>query len=544
MAAAAGKMPVAELEFDGKAASVLPVPSQALADLASPQSALTGQVSFTSTIACVCGDAKAAITKTAAEAGVSLSPLSSATFSMSPENATASRQQDTCLPTLSNPQLSLQPFLSQVSTARTFSSLPSLDVDYSELDGDDMDLVLGRLPTFLLYGPFGSARARDSSDARNRALRKLNAVIRQHGLSEMSFNDYLRALRIFSALVRRKAKLKARERAARLCERREATERKNMWAGEAECGSPQALFCRQSTSIREGGDAEPGVQGCCQTRVSLDRGSTSSLLPPLSEVNCLDSSRLLLHTRLRSLSSLASVPQVRHTQMRSDNNAPLHTRRQSYEHPDCPPSPNPRNLPENNVSVEHVQLFHHLLRHAEAIYGLPLNVRSAPGTSIRSLTDRNIVIRRTGIDADGLLAAQFSSDAFRPAHYVAVDRRVRSIVVCVRGTANLLDCLSDLSATLEPFSVVAGEALSTNGVTRGEPARRADEFSDGNIEGFPTEEQLIRGHGHSGVLRSARQLFERIRPVVLQAVSDHPTYGILITGHSLGGAVGAVSVDN
>jgi pimeloyl-ACP methyl ester carboxylesterase len=168
------------------------------------------------------------------------------------------------------------------------------------------------------------------------------------------------------------------------------------------------------------------------------------------------------------------------------------------------------------------------LRHAESIYGLPLNVASAPGTSLTQISDHNIVICRTGIRSEDLLCTQFQSEAFLPAHYVAVDRQIRAIVVCIRGTANLLDSLTDLAATHDPFSIF----------TKSEPPRASPPEHGCSASIFTPG--LIRGHGHAGVLRSARNLFEKLRSTLLAAVEQHKTYDVLLVGHSLGAAVAAV----
>lgn len=447
-----------------------------------------------------------------------------------------------------------QPLLSKASTSRTFGSLASLEVDYDQLDGDDADLALGRLPALLLYGPFGAARAQEPGEARNRALRKLNAVIREHGLGELSFHDYVRALRIFCSLIRRKARAKTRKRASRLRERRELQQA----AGEAgETDGSQSFAPLQSGQTHSPGfEGEPErgrrnrVEGSRSAESSPPRARRSLEIDQSPSFASLSSnhratSAQFSRSRLAALTSLASKPMPARGNSHPESHEPhLNASRvHSVEHPDCPSCPNLRSQPENNISVEHLQLLHHMLRHAESIYGLPLNVRSAPGTSFLSVTDKNIVIQRTGIEADGLLAAQFTSDAFLPAYYVAVDKRVRAIVICVRGTANFLDSLTDVAATHDPFTVIAGEVFDK--AARDSKARNdvsTEEVCRTSVgENNAMEENVIHGHGHAGVLRSARQLFERIHPVVLKGVRDHPTYDILITGHSLGGAVSAVS---
>lgn len=86
----------------------------------------------------------------------------------------------------------------------------------------------------------------------------------------------------------------------------------------------------------------------------------------------------------------------------------------------------------------------------------------------------------------------------------------------------MVDSLTDVAATHDPLTIVASK-----------------QPPGGGTEGSPPP-VVIKGHGHAGVLRSARKLFANIRDVVLDAIEDLEGYDILMTGHSLGGAVGAV----
>lgn len=110
-------------------------------------------------------------------------------------------------------------------------------------------------------------------------------------------------------------------------------------------------------------------------------------------------------------------------------------------------------LQSNPKRVHHLQLIYHMLRHAESVYGLPLTVTSAPAISLTKLTDRGIICKRTGITQGNILMAEFSSQPFCPAFYVAVDTAARAIVICVRGTAKFSDSLTDVAATHDPVRV-------------------------------------------------------------------------------------------
>ncbi|KAJ3031505.1 UNVERIFIED_CONTAM: hypothetical protein HDU68_003446 [Siphonaria sp. JEL0065] len=89
-------------------------------------------------------------------------------------------------------------------------------------------------------------------------------------------------------------------------------------------------------------------------------------------------------------------------------------------------------------------------------------------------------------------------------HYVALDRVARVVVVSLRGTLALNDVLTDLKADYADFM------------------------------GYKV---------HSGMLRSAALMYRKgaaVRDAVKRALDENPTYGLILTGHSLGGGVAAL----
>lgn len=191
----------------------------------------------------------------------------------------------------------------------------------------------------------------------------------------------------------------------------------------------------------------------------------------------------------------------------------------------------------NDVHLPSIQvhLLHHMMRHANSIYGLPLTVASAPGTSLTRLKDRAIVCKLTGILSTDVFHADFRTMPFNPAYYVAVDHRVDAIVICIRGTANIVDTLTDVAATQDPFVTKRHPTPASSPVT---PVAKLPNFGTGCADLDDTA--YVRGYGHSGVLRSARNLFKSIRDIVLEVTLKYPNYTIVTTGHSLGGAIAAV----
>ena len=90
---------------------------------------------------------------------------------------------------------------------------------------------------------------------------------------------------------------------------------------------------------------------------------------------------------------------------------------------------------------------------------------------------------------------------------MAIDRNECVIVVAIRGTLSGHDALTDLTAATDFISVC----------------------------GQPTG-------CHSGMLQSANFLFQQLESnnILERALSDHPGYGIVITGHSLGAGAGTL----
>lgn len=83
-----------------------------------------------------------------------------------------------------------------------------------------------------------------------------------------------------------------------------------------------------------------------------------------------------------------------------------------------------------------------------------------------------------------------------PRCFVAIDHSEGAVVVAVRGTMSLHDCLIDALGDNIPF---------------------------------------CGGFGHKGMVNAALNVWELVKAVVLDNMSAHPGYTLLLTGHSLGG---------
>lgn len=91
------------------------------------------------------------------------------------------------------------------------------------------------------------------------------------------------------------------------------------------------------------------------------------------------------------------------------------------------------------------------------------------------------------------------SGKWAPGYFVARDMRYDRVAVVVRGSKELADMVTNLSAEVEQF---------------------------------------LGGYGHQGVVRSAYNLYEKLRPTLTELLDRfEPQGGLVIVGHSLGGAV-------
>ncbi|KAK1858946.1 hypothetical protein I4F81_001545 [Pyropia yezoensis] len=240
--------------------------------------------------------------------------------------------------------------------------------------------------------------------------------------------------------------------------------------------------------------------------------------------------------------------------------------------------------------AEELQLIHHLMRHAEAVYGNPIAAIGNPRAAMLGLTSERIVRLRTGVAVEDVRLIQMRNDTFRPAHYLAIDHRIRAVVVTSdaspglaprplrRGSrlwrATSLDSSSprwSRDRRSRPAAATAAESLApaddaadlprratigpATAATAGPPRGGAPFFGGalssrssallggvtpptGGSDGGGAER--VRGYAHTGILRSAHNLLSSIRGGLAAAAADHPTYRVVLTGHSLGGATAAL----
>lgn len=326
--------------------------------------------------------------------------------------------------------------------------------------------------------------------------------MKQHGIADVHWTDSLRAMSVYASIVDRTARNALRSNASSKSQTR-----------QSEPHTSQALPVLQTPYRKD--------------RFSRYRNASFHTLPPESPP---DWSPPGTPRRCSSV-QLRDLPE----QPPTDHSMQYNSR---WSLPsDALPKPSPNeNIDGTHLESHHIQLLYHMLRHAESIYGLPLTVASSPGISLTRLTDRGIICKRTGVKPSDIVHAEFATEPFLPAFYVAIDHGIKAIVVCVRGTANLFDSLTDVAATHDPLvvredpSCVANSPMSSGNMSP--PAT--------SLPNLERNASYVSGYGHSGILRSARKVFEKIRKDVITKSAEYPNYQVVLTGHSLGAATASV----
>jgi hypothetical protein len=107
-----------------------------------------------------------------------------------------------------------------------------------------------------------------------------------------------------------------------------------------------------------------------------------------------------------------------------------------------------------------------------------------------------------GLPPGAIVAASWRASEFQPVAYVAVDEASQWVVLAVRGTLSGHDTLMDACAEPCPFP---------------------------------------GGHAHAGFVAAAWQVVRQFLPVVAHHLATRPGFRLILTGHSAGGAVAALT---
>jgi len=151
-----------------------------------------------------------------------------------------------------------------------------------------------------------------------------------------------------------------------------------------------------------------------------------------------------------------------------------------------------------------------LFRHANAIYGRALN----PATV--ATTEGGVVAAFAALPRKAFVRMRLESTIARPAWYIAVDDSRKMIVICLRGTKNAADALTDVLANFDGVVLRDYDRESSSG-------------------GRASEKKYCAGLAHFGQMQSARNVLSDMQQDLIKTLEEYPAYAIRVTGHSLGG---------
>ena len=163
-----------------------------------------------------------------------------------------------------------------------------------------------------------------------------------------------------------------------------------------------------------------------------------------------------------------------------------------------------------DLSDEDKLFLHRLAQFSTASYGWRTLYSYGLGSWRMVGSNKRAVELLMSVARKDIVAMENKSELYRPGYFITVDHETRSIIVTVRGTTRLQDCITGITCTNVPLVI------------------RADSG------------QIVHGVVHEGFYQSAGYLNSSILPKVTEAMHKYPEYEIVTTGHSMGGACAAL----
>jgi hypothetical protein len=162
--------------------------------------------------------------------------------------------------------------------------------------------------------------------------------------------------------------------------------------------------------------------------------------------------------------------------------------------------------------LEVCRLMKYFSRYSVAVYGnylVSLIVKKNLKDFILSHSEEQVFCEYLGLNEKFLIYSHIKSRKNIPGHCISIDMANQAVVVTLRGTQSLFDCMTDLKSDYDLFELI-----------------------------LPGNNSLIQGQVHSGIMNSARQLDEEIKLIVLSCLNEWKNFSLVIVGHSLGAGVG------
>jgi len=165
---------------------------------------------------------------------------------------------------------------------------------------------------------------------------------------------------------------------------------------------------------------------------------------------------------------------------------------------------------------------------ANATYGDLMNyVYSGKdiGRVIRVVNYDKEFLNHVKIPPTDLLYSSWITQPYKPGYCIAVDRQSKSIVLCLRGTNDWFDILTDLDSNFLEFDILELEderclRFNFNYDFHDHIQKKIDKttkylLKNSNIELKGNEKILRSGFCHSGMMTSAISLYKELVPMVL-----------------------------
>ena len=129
-----------------------------------------------------------------------------------------------------------------------------------------------------------------------------------------------------------------------------------------------------------------------------------------------------------------------------------------------------------------------------------------------SESDEEILRLYLGIKAEDIAYSQLKSQRYLPAHAIILNTEEKVVILSIRGTMSVFDCLSDLTGDYTTYDYTCTE----------------------------TGEVISTGLVHSGIMTCARNLSAEVKTKILQLLNQNPDFSLVIVGHSLGAGATAL----
>lgn len=165
--------------------------------------------------------------------------------------------------------------------------------------------------------------------------------------------------------------------------------------------------------------------------------------------------------------------------------------------------------------VNGVENLNRFCKYAVGIYGkmlLSVIIKKKVLKIFSSETDEEILEKYTNTLPEHLLFSHIQSKKYLPGYAIILNPSHQSIILTIRGTKSVFDCITDIRGEYIEYTYL-------------------DPYSKAPIS---------KGQVHSGILTSAINLSDTIKPLILETLSNYPEYSLIICGHSLGAGTTAL----